>query len=313
MVSTGRRFFFHRRTFREAIQGWLFILPAVLGLLVFNLGPVVASLLLSLTRYDIVSPPVFVGAENYVNLFTRDPTYAQSVAVTLKYVVMAVPLSVVVAYIIALLMNQGVRGISIYRTLWYLPALVPSIVTGALWGWFLNKDFGPINYPLKVLGLPTPGWLIDPDWVVPSLVLTHVWGLGNSVLIFLAGLQHVPQHLYEAAEVDGASRWHKLWYVTVPMTSSIIFFNLVMNIISSFQVFSIVYVIFRRYDGDYAGPSNSGLMYVLYLYWNAFRYFKNGYACALAWVLFLVIVGLTYLAFRTQKAWVYYETEAEGE
>lgn len=302
--------FWKRLAFIEALEGYLFILPAALGFLIFSLGPLLASLYLSFTNYDIVSSPQWAGLANYTKL-ARDEYYAQSVKVTLTYVVLAIPLSLIVAYLIALLMNVGVRGISIYRTLWYLPALVPSIATGALWGWLLNKEFGPINYPLKLMQLPAPGWLIDPSWVIPSLVLIHLWGLGNSVLIFLAGLQQVPEHLYEAAEVDGASWWHKFWNITIPMTSSIIFFNLIMNIIGSFQVFSIIYIIFGGDEGS-AGPENSALFYVLYLYRNAFRYFQNGYASAMAWVLFLAIMLLTYIAFRSQDAWVYYESEREG-
>lgn len=298
-----------RLNFREAVEGYLFILPAALGFLIFSFGPLLASLYFSFTNYDIVSSPQWTGFANYAKL-ARDEHYMQSVKVTLSYAIMAIPLSIVVAYLIALLMNIGVRGISIYRTLWYLPALVPSIATGALWGWMLNKEFGPINYPLKLAGLPAPGWLIEPRWVIPSLVLIHLWGLGNAVLIFLAGLQQVPDHLYEAAEVDGASWWHKFWNITIPMTSSIIFFNLIMSIIGSFQIFSIIYIIFRGDEGS-AGPENSALFYVLYLYRNAFRYFQNGYASAMAWILFLAIMLLTYIAFRSQKAWVYYETDRE--
>ena len=311
--AAGRRPAFYRRLgFQEAVQGWMFALPAILGFLIFEFLPVILSLLWSFTDYDIVSPPEFVGAANYIKMLTADELYAKSVTITLQYGLMAIPLSVVVAYTIAMLMNQEARGISVYRTLWYLPSLVPSIVTGALWGWLLNRDFGPVNYPLRLLGLPMPGWLVEPRWVVPSLVLIHLWGLGNSVLIFLAGLQGVPTHLYEAAEVDGATWWHKFWRVTIPMTSSIIFFNLVMNIIGAFQVFSIVYIIFSGrggYSAPTAGPANSALVYVLYLYRNAFNYFRNGYACAIAWVLFAVIMALTFLAFRTQSMWVYYEAE----
>ena len=311
-ASPRPRAFYQRLGFSEAVRGYLFISPAVLGFLIFQLGPVLFSLYLSFHKYDIVSAPKFTGLANFTKLLTDDSLYVQSVKVTVKYSLMAIPLSLIVAYGIALLLNQGVMGIGVYRTLWYLPSLVPSVASAALWGWLLNKEFGPINYPLKLLGLPAPGWLVDPDWVVPSLVLIHLWGLGNTVLVFLAGLQGVPQHLYEAAEVDGATWWHKFWNVTIPMTSSIIFFNLIMGIISSFQVFSVVYILFRpgATSAGTAGPENSALFYVLYLYRNAFTYFKNGYACAMAWILFLAIVALTFIAFRTQRAWVYYEAEA---
>jgi multiple sugar transport system permease protein len=302
----------HRRLgFREAIFGWLLVLPAVLGLLIFSVYPVLTSLYLSFTRYDIVNPPEWVGLENYITMATRDALYRKSLGITTYYSLLSIPLSLIVAYMIALLMNQRVRGISIYRTCWYLPSLVPAVANAMLWGWLLNRDFGPVNYPLRLLGLPAPGWLVDPEWTVPSLVLIHLWGVGNSVLIFLAGLQGVPQHLYEAAEVDGAGRWHRFWHVTLPMTTPIIFFNLVIGIIQSFQVFTLVYALFANdptTSTGSAGPENAGLVYVLYLYRNAFQYFKNGYASAMAWVLFVIIMLLTALAFRTQGRWVFYES-----
>lgn len=298
-------------TFRrkEALWGWFFVLPAVLGLILFQLGPVIASLYLSFTNYDIVSTPRWIGLANYERLFTEDRLYMKSLGITAYYSLLAIPSSLVVAYLVAMLMNMKVRGISIYRTLWYLPSLVPATVNGVLWLWLLNRDFGPVNYFLRLGGLPAPAWLSDPSWTVPSLALVHLWGLGNSVLIFLAGLQGVPQHLYEAAEVDGATWWHKFWNVTIPMTSSIIFFNLVMGIIQSFQVFSLVYMLYTppATEAGTAGPENAALVYVIYLYRNAFQNFRNGYASAMAWVLLLIIVALTLIVFRTQGRWVYYE------
>ncbi len=178
----------------EATWGIMFVLPAVLGLLFFQLGPVLASLYLSFTSYDIVSPARWIGPQNYQRLFTEDLLYRKSLGVTIYYSVLSIPLSLLVAYLVAMLMNQRVRGISVYRTLWYLPSLVPATVNGVLWLWLLNRDFGPLNYFLRLVGLPSPAWLSDPDWTVPSLVLVHLWGVGNSVLIFLAGLQGVPQH-----------------------------------------------------------------------------------------------------------------------
>jgi multiple sugar transport system permease protein len=304
----------HRLGFWEAVTGWFFILPATLGLIFFQLGPVIASLLLSFTNYDIVSPPKWVGFGNYVKMLTADEFYAKSVRVTIKYTVLAIPLSIITSYAIALLMNQGVKGVSLFRTIWYLPTLVPSVATAFLWGWLLNREYGPINWPIKALGLSPIGWLTDPPWVVPALVLVRIWGAGNTALIFLAGLQGVPRHLYDAAEVDGAGWWAKFRHVTIPMTSSIIFFNLIMGIIGSFQVFGIAYIMFDMGTQGWtgvggAGPDNAALFYVLYLYRQAFGYFKNGYACALAWVLFMVISMLTLVVFGTQRRWVYYESE----
>ncbi|HZQ97944.1 MAG TPA: sugar ABC transporter permease [Chloroflexota bacterium] len=293
----------------EALWGFAFVLPAVLGLVIFQLGPVLASLYLSFTSYDIVSPPKWIGLANYQRMFAEDLLYRKSLGVTTYYSLLSIPLSLVVAYLIALLMNQRVRGIAVYRTLWYLPSLVPATVNGVLWLWLLNRDFGPVNYFLRLVGLPAPAWLSDPNWTIPSLVLVHLWAVGNSILIFLAGLQGVPQHLYEAAEVDGATWWDKLRHVTLPMTSSIVFFNLVIGIIQSFQVFALVYTLYTPSptEATSAGPENAALVYVMYLYRNAFQNFRNGYASAMAWVLLLIIMALTLVVFRTQGRWVYYE------
>jgi multiple sugar transport system permease protein len=296
---------------REAVYGWLFILPAVIGLVFFQLGPVLASLYLSFTNYDIVSAPKWIGLANYERLTGVDQLYIKSLGVTAYYSLLSIPLSLLVAYFTALLMNRKVSGVYVYRTLWYLPSLVPATVNGVLWLWLLNRDFGPVNFFLRLAGLPAPAWLSDPNWTVPSLVLVHLWAVGNSVLIFLAGLQGVPQHLYEAAEVDGATWWDRFRHVTIPMTSSIIFFNLVIGVIQSFQVFALVYTLYTpsATEATTAGPENAGLVYVLYLYRNAFLYFKNGYASAMAWVLLLIIAALTVIVFRTQGRWVYYESE----
>jgi len=294
---------------REAVYGWLFVLPAVLGLICFQFGPVLASLYLSFTNYDIVSAPKWIGLANYERLAGVDRLYVKSLGVTAYYSALSIPLSLLVAYLTALLMNRKVTGVYVYRTLWYLPSLVPATVNGVLWLWLLNRDFGPVNYFLRLAGLPAPAWLSDPAWTVPSLVLVHLWAVGNSVLIFLAGLQGVPQHLYEAAEVDGATWWHKLRHITLPMTSSIIFFNLVIGVIQSFQVFALVYTLYTPSptEATTAGPEDAALVYVLYLYRNAFLYFKNGYASAMAWILLLIIGALTLVVFRTQGRWVYYE------
>jgi len=307
--SPRSRRFYQRLGFEETFFGWLFILPAVLGLLLFSLGPVLVSLGLSFTRYDIINPPKWVGLTHYFSL-PDDQLWTKSVSVTFKYSVLAIPLSLVVSYSIALLMNQEVKGIAGYRTMWYLPSLVPTVASATLFRWALNPEFGPINYPLKALGLPAPGWLTDPEWIVPSLVMIHLWGLGNAALIFLASLKGVPMSLYEAAEVDGASGWAKFRHVTIPMTSSVIFFQLIMGVIGSFQVFSTAYILYgSAWASSSAGPENAALFYVLYVYRNAFGYFRNGYACAMAWVLFLVVMLLTWVVFRSQRAWVYYETE----
>lgn len=303
--------FWKRLSFEETFWGWIFIIPVVLGLLFFRLGPVLASLALSFTKYELISDPEFVGFANYARLI-NDTLWLKSVGVTLYYVLLFVPLALVTAYAIALLMAQDVSGIYVYRTLWYLPSVVPVVASAVIWRWGLHPEFGPINYPLKLLGLPGPRWLTDPDWIIPSIVFISLWGLGNTVLIFLASLKGVPTTLYEAAKVDGAGPWTRFRHVTLPMTSSIIFYQIIVNIIGSFQVFGVAYVLFvTNPSASSAGPNNAALFYVLYMFRNAFGYFRSGYASAMAWVLFLVIMLLTWFFFAGQKRWVYYESEGE--
>lgn len=304
--------FYRRLSFEETFWGWLFVIPAVLGLILFRFGPVFASLYFSFTKYDILSPPQWVGLSNY-RAMLADTYWQKSIEVTLNYTMLFIPLSLIVAYSIGLLMSQELRGITVYRTMWYLPSLVPTVASAVVWRWALNPEFGPVNYPLRVLGFDAPGWLTDPNWIIPSVVLIQLWGLGNAALIFLAAIKGVPATYYEAAEVDGANAWVKFWKITLPMTSSVIFFQLIMSVIASFQVFGVAYILFSgQTTSDPAGPGNAALFYVLYTFRNAFGYFKNGYASAMAWVMFLVILLLTLILFRTQKRWVYYEVEGEG-
>lgn len=303
--------FYKRLSFEETFWGWLFIIPSVLGLLLFRFGPVLASFYFSFTKYDILSPPQWVGLANYRTMMA-DEYWQKSIQVTLNYTVLFIPLSLLVAYMIGLLMSQELRGITVYRTMWYLPSLVPTVASAIVWRWALNPEFGPVNYPLRILGFDAPGWLTDPDWIIPSVVLIQLWGLGNAALIFLAAIKGVPATFYEAAEVDGANAWVKFWRITLPMTSSVIFFQLIMSVIASFQVFGVAYILFSgQTTSDPAGPGNAALFYVLYTFRNAFGYFKNGYASAMAWVMFLVILLLTVILFRTQNRWVYYEVEGE--
>lgn len=303
--------FYQRLSFEETFWGWLLIIPSVLGLILFRFGPVLASLYFSFTKYEIISSPQWIGLTNYKTLLA-DTYWAKSIQVTLNYSLLFIPLSLLVAYTIGLLMSQELKGIAIYRTMWYLPSLVPTVASAVVWRWALNPEFGPVNFPLRAVGLDAPGWLTDPDWIIRSVVLIQLWGLGNAALIFLASIKGVPATYYEAAEVDGANAWVKFWNITLPMTSSVIFFQLIMSVIASFQVFGVAYILFGgQTTSDPAGPGNSALFYVLYTYRNAFGYFKNGYASAMAWVMFLVILVLTFILFRTQKRWVYYEVEGE--
>ena len=303
--------FYRRLSFEETFWGWALIIPSVLGLILFRLGPVLASFYFSFTNYDILSPPKWIGFTNY-RAMVSDQYWQKSIEVTLHYSVLFIPLSLIVAYTIGLLMSQELKGIALYRTMWYLPSLVPTVASAVVWRWALNPEFGPVNFPLRAMGIDAPGWLTDPDWIIRSVVLIQLWGLGNAALIFLAAIKGVPSTYYEAAEVDGANALEKFWHITLPMTSSVIFFQAIMAIIASFQVFGVAYILFGgETTSSAAGPGNAALFYVLYTYRNAFGYFKNGYASSLAWVLFLVVLLLTYILFLTQKRWVYYEVEGE--
>jgi multiple sugar transport system permease protein len=290
----------------ERNWGMLLVLPAVLGFLIFTLGPVVASFGISLTDWNIYGESSFIGFDNYREMFTEDELFRKSLGVTLIYASVSVPLTMLVAFTVALLLNQDVKGRSIFRTIYYLPVLVPVIANTILWLWLFNPEFGLLNSLLEQVGLPTSQWIYDPQTAVYSLALMGAWGFGNGAVIFLAGLQGVPAHLYEAVAVDGGGPLRKLRDVTIPMMTPTILFNLIMGLIGAFQTFSEAYVMTN------GGPSNSTLFYVYYLYRTAFSESRMGYASALAWLLFLVIIVVTLFVFRTARHWVYYESEGQA-
>ncbi|MFK4300533.1 multiple sugar transport system permease protein [Paenibacillus sp. RC254] len=285
----------------ERNWGLLFALPSILGLMIFTIGPITASFVFSLTDWTIGGQMNFIGLDNYRTILTEDSTFSQSMFVTTYYALGSVPLGLVAAFIIALLLNQKVKGLSVFRTIYYLPTIVPSIANTMLWLWMFNPDFGLLNSLLEHAGLPGSKWIYDESTAIPSLIMMSTWGIGNTVIIFLAGLQSVPTHLYEAAEVDGGHMWHKFIHITIPSMTPTIFFNLVMSLISTFQAFNQAYVMTN------GGPNNSTLFYVFYLWRTAFTETKIGYASALAWILFFVIMVLTVLIFSTSKKWVHYE------
>lgn len=287
----------------ELRWGLLMGLPAMLGFLFFTIGPMLGSGWISLTDWKIASSPNFIGMDNYREIFSEDPLFFKSLRATFLYALLSVPLTLLVSFGVAMLLNQKVVGRSYFRTIFYLPVLVPTIANTILWTWLLNPDFGLFNLTLKRLGLPTSQWLYDEKTVIPSLVLMAMWGFGGSAIIFLAGLQGVPSHLYEAIEVDGGGMWAKFRNVTLPMMTPTIFFNLVMGLIGGFQVFTEAFAMTN------GGPNNASLFYVFYLYRTAFTESRMGYASALAWLLFLVIMLVTVLVFRSARSWVYYEGE----
>jgi len=294
------------RQARENINGYLFVLPWILSLLIFTAYPMIASFFFAMTQYNILNPPKWVGLTNFVTMFTNDPLYWTSVSNTTYYVFLSVPLGLAFGLFLAMLLNQGLRGIGFYRTAFYLPGLVPAVAGTLLWMVLLDPKLGLVNEFLGLFGIERLGWLRSAIWSKPGLILMSLWGgTGGSMLIFLASLKEIPQSLIEAAMIDGANAWQRFWNVTIPMISTTIFFNLVMGLIGSFQVFASAYV--ASGSGNTAGPLNSMLMYMLHLYRNAFRYFNMGYASAMALVMFIVLVILTLVLIRSSRAWVFYE------
>jgi multiple sugar transport system permease protein len=290
-------------TRRPGFWGFVFISPWLLGFLLFTAGPMLGSLYLSFCKYDLHRLS-WVGARNYEVLLTRDPLFWRSLVNTAIYVFFSVPLGLTGSLLIALLLNQKVRGIALFRTLFYLPSLVPAVASALVWAWIFHPDSGLLNYGLAFLGIQGPAWLQDPKTALAALILMTLWGIGGArMIIFLAGLQGIPDELYEAASLDGARTWATFRHVTLPMLSPTLFFNLVLGIIGSFQVFTSAYVLTN------GGPANATLTYVLYLYFNAFRYFKLGKASAMAWILFVILLVFTLIQFRSAARWVYYAGE----
>ena len=279
----------------------MFIMPWLAGFFIFTAGPMIASLFLSFTDYRAVAAPQWVGLANYSRMI-HDKYFLISFENTLYYTFLGVPAFLITALIVALALNVEIHGTSIYRTIYYLPSITPTVATAILWVWIFNSDFGFANIVLGWLHLPPQKWLADPALAKPCFIIMGMWGTGSTMLIFLAGLQGIPQSMYEAAEIDGAGSWSKFTSITLPLLTPTIFFNLVMGIIGTFQVFSTAYV------ATGGGPVNATLFYVLYLYRMAFESFWMGYASALAWVLFLVIMIFTLIQLRLSNRWVYYET-----
>lgn len=295
------------RARREAAAGFALVLPWLVGFLAFSLGPFLVSLYLAFTDYDVLSPPRWVGARNFAELFTRDPHFWRSLQLTVLYAVLSVPLGLAGALVTALLLARDVRGIGFWRTLYYLPALIPAPATAMLWRWLLgptglvNTVMGPLY---RVLGMEPPRWFIDPPTVLPGYVLMSLWGIfGANTVVLLAGLKNVPRELYDAAEVDGAGPWGRFRHVTLPMVSPTLFYVLVMGMIGALQVFTQAFFV--------ETPPAAGTFLQVYIYEQAFGLLRMGYASAMAWVLMLLILALTLLVFRSSPLWVYYEGERE--
>lgn len=299
MTKTGRRMSAAAR--QEERAAWMLMAPWFLGVVAVTLGPLLASLYLSFTDYNLLSAPEWVGLENYAEML-RDTRLHKALAVTATYTFASVPLMLVVALALAMLLNRGIKGLAFYRSVYYLPSLLGgSVAVGVLWRQVFGIE-GLVNQFLGLFGIEGPGWIANPDTALVSLILLHVWTFGASMVIFLAGLRQIPEHLYEAAALDGASKRDQFCHVTIPMLTPIIFFNLVLGVINSFQTFTQAFVV----SGGTGGPSDSTLLYSLYLYSEAFGRLHMGYASAMAWLLVVIVGALTAINFYFSKRWVFY-------
>jgi multiple sugar transport system permease protein len=290
---------------REERAFWFFISPWAIGFLLFTGGPILASLFLSFADYNVVDSPKFIGLGNYIGLF-KDKLFYKSISVTFYYAVLAVPFTIVCSLVLAVLLNNKIKGQALFRTLYYTPSIVSGVAVSFLWSWLLNPDFGVVNSLLSEwFGIKGPGWFTKPNTVIPSMVLMQLTSLGGTMVIFLASLQSLPSDLYEAASIDGAGRLTKFFKITVPLISPVILFNAIIGIISSFQIFTQAYVITK------GGPDWNSYFYVLYLFNTAFAQFRMGYASAQAWILFIVIFVLTMLSLWVSRRLVYYEYDSK--
>jgi multiple sugar transport system permease protein len=294
------RWWKHSRTRREVGVAYVCLLPWLLGLLAFTAYPLVMSAYYSFTNYPVLDEPTWTGLDNYRNLID-DELFWKSLRVTSIYTFIAVPGSVIIGYSIALLLNQKVRWMRTWRTIYYLPSLVPVIASAFLWSWIFNGEFGLVNGVLDRIGVEGPAWFGSEEWVLPAFIIMTLWTAGGGMVLYLAALQQVPQSLYDAALVDGASAWRRLRHITIPMTSPVILFTVVTGVIASFQIFTAGYLITE------GGPNNASLFYVLYLYRTGWEALRLGYASALAWVLVIIIAGLTAAILLTSRRLVYYE------
>jgi multiple sugar transport system permease protein len=287
---------------RDALLGYLFLLPWLVGLIVFFLGPILMSFALSFTKYDVISAPQFIGLQNYRIAFFEDELFWPSVLRTFEYSAVIVPVGLACSLGLALLLNQRARGTSIFRTAFFTSTLTPAVALALLWIWILQPEIGPVNLALRWAGVQGPGWLADTRWALPSIILINLWGSvgGNTMLIFLAGLQGVPQELQEAASLDGAGTWARFRHVTLPMISPTLFFALVLGVIGALKVFTTAFV------ATAGGPAYATWFFALHIYQQAFAFFKMGYASALAWLFVVVLLAFTYLQITLSRRWVYY-------
>lgn len=290
---------------KEALWFYICIGPWLFGFLVFTLGPMGFSLYFSFTNWNIFQSPDFVGFSNYVRLFTRDRIFPRALGNTFFFAGISVPLSLFLATLLSALLSKKLKGMRLFRTIFYLPALIPVAAMSMVFIWFFAPNTGLLNQFLSFFGIQGPAWLLDSSSVKPALIIMSLWGVGNNILLLLAGMQGIPVELYEAAHLDGASSARRFMKITIPMISPVIFFNLVMGVIGGLQAFAQVYIMTA------GGPNNASMMVVPYLFHQGFVSFRMGYASAIAWVLFAIIMGLTLLVFKASSLWVFYESEVK--
>lgn len=291
----------------EKLVPYAFIFPWVFGFVAFTLGPLLFSLCISFFDWPLIGEVQFVGLKNYQDMFLNDPMFWESLWVTVKFAALFVPFNLIIALFLAILLNQKVKGYAFFRTFFYLPSVISGVALAMIWAWVYNGEYGILNYFLSLVGIKGPNWLSDPNWSLIAMVIASLWGQGTLMLIFLAGLKNIPQNLYEAASIDGAGKVQQFFKITLPMLTPTILFNLITTIIGAFQQLTLALVLTG------GGPLKSTYFYAMYVYENAFKYFKMGYSSANAWFMFLIILGLTLLVFKSSAAWVYYENEMKSK
>lgn len=291
---------------REAVVGFFFISPWIIGFLIFVLYALGHAFYISMTDWNLLTTPNFIGLRNYIDLF-RDPRFIQSVRVTLTFAGVSVPLNIAVGLSIALMLNQNIKPLGFWRTLYYFPSIISGIAVAMMWLWVFNPDFGIINYLLSIIGIRGPGWLACPNWALPSIMLMGVWAAGGGMVIYLAGLQGIPTELYESASIDGANALSRFRRITIPMMTPVLFYNLIIGIIAALQTFVPAFIMTG------GGPNNATLFYGLFLYENAFSFWRMGYAAAMGWLLFLFALVITIILFKTSSSWVFYaSSDSDG-
>ncbi|MEH7418426.1 sugar ABC transporter permease [Neobacillus drentensis] len=286
---------------------YLFILPWIIGFLVFTLGPLAFSLVMSFFDWPITSEPTFIGIDNYKNMFTIDPQFYKSLGITFKFAAIFVPLNLVIALILALLITQPVKGMKLFRTIFYLPAVVSGVAISIIWGWIFNSQYGILNYALSFIGVEGPKWLIDPKWAILTIVIASAWGVGTMMLIFYTDIKGIPAEIYEAAAIDGANPLRQFISITIPSITPTILFNVITSVIAALQQLTLVLLLTG------GGPLKSTYFYGLYVFNNAFKHHHLGYASANAWFMFIIILLLTMVIFKSSSAWVFYENEVKKE